>query len=272
MREYSVVSPAFWIGDTGKALRGDKDAQLLALYLMTSPHSNMTGVFHCPILYMAHEIGLPLEGATEALARLIEAGFCEYEDVSETVFVVRMARFQIASSLKPGDKRILGLKKELSKMQSKHMQSRFIAIYSEAFCLNLEAQKTSPLQAPPKPGTGTGAGTGTGTRINNTLIADKSAPSPVGFDQFWKTWPTNERKQAKGQCLTAWTKARAEDSSAQILAHVQALKKNTAWLKDDGQFVPAPLVYLKQRRWEGADIDAHNQPNTRPNGLLPGAI
>jgi len=268
MREYSVVTPAFWIGDTGKALRGDKDAQLLALYLMTSPHSTMSGVFHCPILYMAHEIGLPLEGATEALARLIEAGFCEYEEVSETVFVVRMATFQIASSLKPGDNRILGLKKELSRMASQHMLSRFIAIYSEAFCLNLEAQKTSPLQAPPKPRTRTGTRTGTRTRTTNTPIADKSAESPVGFDQFWKTWPTNERKQAKGQCLRAWTKARAEDSSAQILAHVQSLKKNTAWLKDDGQYVPAPLVYLNQRRWEGAEIGDH----TQPNGLLPGAI
>lgn len=264
MREYSVVTPAFWIGDTGKALRGDKDAQLLAMYLMTSPHSNTTGVFHCPILYMAHEIGLPLEGATEALARLIEAGFCEYEGVSETVFVVRMATFQIASSLKLGDNRILRLKKALSRMASPHMRSRFIAIYSEAFCLNLEAQKTSPLQAPPKPRTR--------TRKTNTPIADKSAKSPVGFDQFWKTWPTNERKQAKGQCLRAWTKARAEDSSAQILAHVQALKKNTAWLKDDGQYVPAPLLYLNQRRWEGADIDDHTQPNTPLNGLLPGAI
>ena len=67
MRDYGVVSPQFWIGATGKRLRGNPDAQLLALYLMTSPHATMIGVFHCPILYMAHETGMPFEGASNAL-------------------------------------------------------------------------------------------------------------------------------------------------------------------------------------------------------------
>lgn len=91
MRDYGKVAPSFWIGATGKALRGDANAQLLALYLMTSPHSNMIGVFHCPVLYMAHETGITFEGASEALRRLVEVGFCTYEGESETVFVHRMA-------------------------------------------------------------------------------------------------------------------------------------------------------------------------------------
>ncbi len=82
--------------------------------------------------------------------------------------------------------------------------------------------------------------------------ADKSAAIPPGFAQFWETWPTNDRKQAKGKCLDAWKKASAERDAALVLAHVSSLK-NSAWLKDGGQFVPAPLVYLNQRRWEGAE-------------------
>jgi hypothetical protein len=151
MRDYSVITPAFWIGETGKKLRGDGNAQLLAMYLMTSPHSTMTGVFHCPILYMAHETGIPIEGATKALARLLEVGFCEYEESSETVFVVRMASFQIADALKPNDNRIIGLKKEVAKMASALMRSRFLAIYSVAFCLVSEVLNTTPAIAPPKP-------------------------------------------------------------------------------------------------------------------------
>ena len=151
MRDYSIVTPAFWIGKTGVQLRGDLPAQLLAVYLMTSPHSTMTGVFHCPVLYMAHETGIPFEGASKALRRLIEAGFCEYEEASETVFVVRMASFQIADKLKPGDNRIVGLKKEVSKMASSLLRSRFLAIYSVAFCLNSDGEKTSPFEAPLKP-------------------------------------------------------------------------------------------------------------------------
>ena len=69
------VSPQFWIGETGKLLRGDANAQLLALYLMTCPHSTMTGVFHCPILYMAHETGMGLEGYQRPLQGSLKWGF-----------------------------------------------------------------------------------------------------------------------------------------------------------------------------------------------------
>lgn len=156
MRDYSVITPAFWIGETGKKLRGDMPAQVLAIYLMTSPHSTMTGVFHCPILYMAHETGLGIEGATKALARLCEEGFCEYEDASETVFVYRMASFQIGASLKPGDNRIKGVEKDIEKMVSPSQKAKFLELYSEAYSL-------SPLEAPTKPRTRTG----TGTRTSN---------------------------------------------------------------------------------------------------------
>ena len=31
------------------------------------------------------------------------------------------------------------------------------------------------------------------------------------------------------------------------------MKRTPGWTKDGGQFVPSPLVYLNQRRWEGAE-------------------
>jgi len=151
MRDYGKVSPQFWIGETGKMLRGNPDAQVLALYLMTSPHASMTGVFHCPIIYMAHETGLTIEGATKGLARLIEVGFCEYDEPSESVFVVNMAAFQIDDSLKPDDKRVLGLRKDVAKMLPARFQQRFVDVYGERFHLVDKDKNTSPLQAPCKP-------------------------------------------------------------------------------------------------------------------------
>lgn len=162
MRDYGKVSPQFWIGETGKQLRGDANAQLLALYLMTCPHSNMIGVFHCPVLYMAHETGLGAEGATKALARLSEVGFCEYDEDSETVFVIRMAAYQIGDELKPTDNRVAGLRKEVARMPEARMKSRFLAVYGVAFGLVDPTQKgkggRSPSKAPPKPRAGTGTG------------------------------------------------------------------------------------------------------------------
>ena len=46
-----------------------------------------------------------------------------------------------------------------------------------------------------------------------------------------------------------------DEAAEQIIAHVEALKLSIDWRKDSGAFIPAPLVYLNQRRWEGADLN-----------------
>jgi hypothetical protein len=94
-------------------------------------------------------------------------------------------------------------------------------------------------------------------------LGGKPPDEPRGFADFWRAWPTTDRKQAKGKCLEAWKKAHAERDAAVILAHVDRMKTSESWTKQAGQFVPAPLVYLNQRRWEGAEdllsspADAH---------------
>jgi hypothetical protein len=82
---------------------------------------------------------------------------------------------------------------------------------------------------------------------------DDSRDEPPGFVSFWKAWPDTDRKQAKGKCLEAWKKASAERDAAVIVAHVELLKTSPSWTKNGGEFIPAPLVYLNQRRWEGAN-------------------
>lgn len=150
MRDYGTIAPQFWIGATGKRLRGDKDAQILAAYLPTSPHASATGVYHCPIPYMAQDTGLTLEEASKALRRLSEEGFCDYDEASETVFVITMAEHQIGESVKPKDNRYTWLKKELEKMP-KAFKTRFLAIYGVAFNLIDQPEKPSRSEAPSEP-------------------------------------------------------------------------------------------------------------------------
>lgn len=73
-----------------------------------------------------------------------------------------------------------------------------------------------------------------------------------GFTRFWRAWPKSERKQARGKCLESWRKADAEKSVEDVLGHVERMKVSESWTKNGGRYVPAPLVYLNQRRWEGA--------------------
>jgi hypothetical protein len=76
---------------------------------------------------------------------------------------------------------------------------------------------------------------------------------PPGFTRFWDVWPKSDRKEAKGKCLESWLKGGAEAHADRIIAHVERLKASAGWTKNGGEFIPAPLVYLNQRKWEGAE-------------------
>lgn len=195
MRDYGVVSPRFWIGETGKALRGNAQAQVLALYLMTCPHANMIGVFHCPILYMAHETGLGMEGASKALQSLIEAGYCTYDEASETVFVHRMAAFQVGETLQPKDLRVKGVAREYQNIGPAQLKAAFFAMYSVAFHLPKKQEDAGKLEAPSKPLASQEQ------EQEQEHIEAPSAKSPRGtslradwqLPDDWKAWATNER-------------------------------------------------------------------------------
>jgi hypothetical protein len=151
MRDYGKISPQFWIGRTGKALRGNAEAQVLALYLMTSPHANMIGVYHCPVVYMAHETGLTFEGASKALQSLIEADFCTFDAEDEYVFVHQFALHQVGESLAPSDNRSKGVMNELAKVPKNQCWQAFRARYAEPYSLPIGGENAGFDEAPSKP-------------------------------------------------------------------------------------------------------------------------
>lgn len=183
MRDYGKVSPRFWIGETGRKLRKMPDAQRIAMYLMTAPMAEMTGVFYCPIATILNDVGAPceelhvesegsskglarvhedpskghqrgVEGVKRALEALKELDFCFYDFESEFVFVKEMARCQIAEKLKPSDNQVKGIRKLVENMP-KPMRARFIERYNKDFSLGfdegIEEKPASPLEAPSEP-------------------------------------------------------------------------------------------------------------------------
>jgi len=57
MRDFAKVCGQFWIGETGRKLRAaGRDAQTVALYLITCPSANMLGLYYLPL---GHQVCLP---------------------------------------------------------------------------------------------------------------------------------------------------------------------------------------------------------------------
>ncbi|WP_052955203.1 hypothetical protein [Enterobacter ludwigii] len=145
MRDYGKVSPQFWIGKTGKALRqAGSEAQLVSLYLLTNPHANMIGLYYMPLMFIAHETGLGIEGASKGLRSAIEAGFCHYDEQSEMVWVPEMAAHQIGINLNPKDKRCPGVQNEYNAQPENPFLSAFYDKYQAHY--NMTVRRGNAVQ------------------------------------------------------------------------------------------------------------------------------
>lgn len=101
-------------------------------------------------------------------------------------------------------------------------------------------------KAAPKGGFGDGSS-------SSSSSSSSSNPLPLaGFARFWGAWPSHKRKSAKQQCEANWRSQGLEALTDTIVDAVERAKGDTDWRKNAGEFIPAPLVWLRQRRWEAA--------------------
>lgn len=148
MRDYAKVSPNFWTGQTGRRIvAAGPECITVSMYLMTTGHANMIGIYYCPLAYICHDTGLSHEGALKALQRASEAGFCAYDEGSGWVYVPKMALWQIGSSLKASDNQVKAIRKEYERMPNNPFLKRFFEDYGEAY--HLETERV--FEAPSKP-------------------------------------------------------------------------------------------------------------------------
>lgn len=85
-----------------------------------------------------------------------------------------------------------------------------------------------------------------------------------GFTEFWDAWPRHTRKVAKQQCLDKWARLHCADEATLIVAHVRWMQTQDDWLRDQGRYIPAPLVYLNQRRWDGWEPEPERPKRADP--------
>jgi len=89
--------------------------------------------------------------------------------------------------------------------------------------------------------------------------ARTAAEPSAQFEAFWSAWPRSDRKGGRAECVKFWEEKGLEVEGAGIVAHVAAMARTEGWTKQNGEFVPAPLVYLRGRRWDGAELPAPGQ-------------
>lgn len=82
-----------------------------------------------------------------------------------------------------------------------------------------------------------------GEETNNVVVDGKNL-----FEDFWNEYP--KRKRDKDKCIPLFEKL-SKELQASVVEDVKKRKvEHWDWVKEKHQFVPAPLVYLRNKRWE----------------------
>ena len=87
MRDYGKVHTRFWSSDTTRGL--SDDGRLLALYLITSPHSTIAGVFRLPDGYVCEDMQWTPERVAQGFAELLQKGFANRCETTKWVWVTK---------------------------------------------------------------------------------------------------------------------------------------------------------------------------------------
>ncbi|MBR6517098.1 MAG: phage replication initiation protein [Bacilli bacterium] len=78
------------------------------------------------------------------------------------------------------------------------------------------------------------------------------------FEQFWKAYP---KKVSKQKCLKWFESNKPNEQLLKImLEQLEKFKQTKEWQKDNGQFIPYPDTWLRNKRWEDEIIVDKNVP------------
>jgi hypothetical protein len=101
-----------------------------------------------------------------------------------------------------------------------------------------------------------------GSTDTETYSKTDTKTIPAGFARFWAAWPKSDRKAAPDQCLSRWKSKNLEPIADEILRALEKLKTSEQWRKNEGQYIPAPLVWLNQKRWEAVSGENVQTPKS----------
>lgn len=83
---YTKIESCLW--DDEKTAVLDDDCKLLWLYLLSTRHRNIVGLYSLPHVYATHQLKWSMKKYKKAFNKLLEIGFIKYDEETELVFIV----------------------------------------------------------------------------------------------------------------------------------------------------------------------------------------
>lgn len=241
MREYGKVHSSFWSSGTIRCL--SDDGKMLALYLMTSSHTTISGVFRLPDGYACEDLEWSAERLSKGFDELLRNGFANRCETTKWVWIVKHLEWNPPEN---PNQRKAAVKVARSIPDECGWKPAFMRVCGQMLGFECD-KKANGCETVLEPFRNQEQEQEQKQKKNISSGKPDRQPCLDGFVKFWETWPKSCRKVAKAECEKRWRSRGLEADADRIVAHVAAMSTSKQWR--DG-FDPAPLTYLNQRRWE----------------------
>lgn len=256
MSRYRKVDPRIW--NDAKFRELSDSAKLVFFMLLTHPGMTSLGAMRSTIAGLAEELAWDQEAFRKAFGEVSDKGMVQHDPAACFVTIPNFIRYNPPES--PNViKAWVGSLDLLPECDLKNtvllrakafvdgLTEAYAKAFDEAFAKAMPNQEQEQKQK-----------------------QKKSPQPPAGgaerFQDFWEAWPPHIRKAAKEQCRRKWASKGLDERADLVIATVLSLKDSDKWREEGGRWIPAPMTWLNQDRWEAgtqAQLHAENWQDTR---------
>lgn len=268
MRDYGTVHTSFWTSSTTRSL--SDDARILALYLLSGPHTTSIGCFRLPDGYVSEDLGWSPERVSEGFAELFNNSFATRDERSKWVLIHKFLRWNEIEN--PNQGKAAGkLFDQVPAGALKDQLCQSISEFSPKFpteILNRYETLGEPLHKPSKEPFRNQEQEQEQEQLSLSEIETTSdqvpkpkarKPYPAKFEEFWSAYPVDPN-MSKSEAGKAWERLTAEDREKAIRA-IPAFRE---YCRKHPDYRPVHAVrYLTHRRFDGF---AEQAPAAGSNG------
>ncbi len=214
-----MVNTRFWVDDYVSNL--DPTEKLIFLYFITSPYTEICGIYEVPLKHVAMETGIDRDMLSKIMARFEREGKMFYRD--GWVAIRNFAKHQLDNpKVKRGIE--IGLSKAPESLK-KILNDSLSIDYRSLSHLNPNSNLNPNLNSNSK-----------------ERPASEEKEEKVPFEDFWSVYP---KKNDKKKCEEKWARI-TNDNRKKAIADVPLRKLGRKWIEG---FTENPLTYLNGERW-----------------------
>lgn len=236
MAIYRTIYMNFW-KDTKIVDDFTPEDKYFMLYCLTSDYTNLCGCFEISIKQMATDTGYNTETIERLLERFekIHKIIC-YNKKNKEMLIKNWYKYNWTKSEKL-DKPLL---KEIENIKTIDFKAFVTDLYNKRDTVSIPYTYTMD----------------TSDAVTDTVTDTDKIESQ--FNQFYNKYP----KKVKKQEVIKWFKKHKPSNElfSSIMNSLEQFRASKDWQKDGGQFIPYPITWLNQQRWED-EIQVDGQRN-----------